>query len=183
LALPAPKNQGTQQDEAGGADHRKGANARGYNELMDEYSLHQLMFRKGKLIDQTPEFVSFRRTHIDKWGPVSFILMNFEKLFTDHNVQLAYVDGRQLVELAHEKLERPKPEELFDCITNKDEVGKLVKIPALRFKGPDGPIDAAIVLQSYFRMYKAREAYKHLRFLMKKATTIQRRFRLYLFQK
>ena len=25
--------------------------ARGYNELMDEYSLHQLMFRKGKLID------------------------------------------------------------------------------------------------------------------------------------
>ena len=32
-------------------------------------------------------------------------------------------------------------------------------------------------------MYKAREAYKHLRFLMKKATTIQQRFRLYLFQK
>ena len=59
---------------------------RGYNELMDEYSLHQLIFRKGKLIDQTPEFVSFRRTYIDKWGPVSFILMNFEKLFTDHNV-------------------------------------------------------------------------------------------------
>jgi len=32
-------------------------------------------------------------------------------------------------------------------------------------------------------MYKAREAYKHLRFLMKKAQVIQRRFRLYLFQK
>jgi hypothetical protein len=63
---------------------------RGYNELRDEFSLHQLIFRKGKLIDQTPEFVkSFRRTYIDKWGPaypVSFILMNFEKLFTDHNV-------------------------------------------------------------------------------------------------
>lgn len=68
--------------------------ARGYNELMDEYSLYQLMFRKGKLIDQTPEFVSFRRTYIDKWGPVSFIIMNFEKLFTDYNVALAYVDGR-----------------------------------------------------------------------------------------
>ena len=68
--------------------------ARGYNELMDEYSLHQLMFRKGKLIDQTPEFVSFRRTYIDKWGPVLFIIMNFEKLFTDFNVSLAYVDGR-----------------------------------------------------------------------------------------
>ena len=32
-------------------------------------------------------------------------------------------------------------------------------------------------------MYKAREAYKHLKFLMKQATIIQRRFRLYLFQK
>lgn len=52
------------------------------------------MFRKGKLIDQTPEFVSFRRTYIDKWGAVSFVLMNFEKFFTQNNVQLAYVDGR-----------------------------------------------------------------------------------------
>lgn len=103
MALPAPpKNQGTQKDGVVvNADSKaKDKAARGYNELMDEYSLHQLMFRKGKLIDQTPEFVSFRRTYIDKWGPVSFILMNFEKLFADHHVQLAYVDGRQLVELA-----------------------------------------------------------------------------------
>ena len=155
--------------------------ARGYNELMDEYSLHQLMFRKGKLIDQTPEFVSFRRTYIDKWGPVSFIIMNFEKLFTDFNVSLAYVDGRQLVELAKESLDKPTKEEMFDCITNKDDVGKLVKIPTRMFKGPEGPILAVTVLQKNFRMYKAREAYKHLKFLMKKATTIQRRFRLYLF--
>jgi len=94
MALPAPKNQGTQQDaeaqNADGLDDVKtltnAAQARGYNELMDEYSLHQLMFRKGKLIDQTPEFISFRRNNIEKWGPVSFILMNFEKLFTDFNV-------------------------------------------------------------------------------------------------
>ena len=116
MALPAPKNQGTQQDADAGVidvqDDVKTLNntttqARGYNELMDEYSLHQLMFRKGKLIDQTPEFVSFRRTYIEKWGPVSFILMNFEKLFTDFNVQLAYVDGRGLVGLARETLDKP----------------------------------------------------------------------------
>ena len=72
---------------------------------------------------------------------------------------------------------------MLDCVTNKDEVSKLIKIPKRMFKGPEGPILAATVLQNNFRMYKAREAYKHLRFLMKKATTIQRRFRLYLFQK
>lgn len=94
LALPAARHQGIQEDGGaiqlagpdGGKPKDPNAQARGYNELMDEYSLHQLMFRKGKLIDQTPEFVSFRRTYIDKWGPVSFILMNFEKLFTDHDV-------------------------------------------------------------------------------------------------
>jgi|TARA_B110001450_G_scaffold255214_1_gene282195 IQ domain-containing protein H len=191
LALPASRHQGIQEDGGamvlagpdGGKSKDPNAQARGYNELMDEYSLHQLMFRKGKLIDQTPEFVSFRRTYIDKWGPVSFILMNFEKLFTDHDVALAYVDGRQLVELARENLEKPTKEELFDCINNKEAVGKLVKIPTRMFKGPEGPILAATVIQKNFRMYKAREAYKHLRFLMKKATIIQRRFRLYLFQK
>ena len=98
--------------------------------------------------------------------------MNFEKLFTDFAVLLAYVDGRQLVELARESLDKPTKEEMFDCITNKDEVGKLVKIPTRMFKGPEGPILAVTVLQKNFRMFKAREAYKHLKFLMKKATTI-----------
>jgi hypothetical protein len=51
------------------------------------------------------------------------------------------------------------------------------------FKGPEGPIMAAVCIQKNFRMYKSREAYKHLRFLMLKAIVIQRRFRLFLFQK
>ena len=62
---------------------------RGYNELMDEFSLHTLIFRKGKLLDETPEFVSFRRLFIDKWGPVSFIIMSFENLFKKFDVQHA----------------------------------------------------------------------------------------------
>ena len=36
---------------------------RGYNELLDQYSLHQFIIRKGKVLDVTPEFESFRRTH------------------------------------------------------------------------------------------------------------------------
>jgi len=51
------------------------------------------------------------------------------------------------------------------------------------FKGPEGPIKAAIVIQKNLRMFKARESYKHLQFLMKKAIIIQRRVRIYLFQK
>jgi hypothetical protein len=77
---------------------------------MDEYSLHQLIFRKGKLLDETPEFVSFRRTYLDRWATVSFVLLNFEKLFTEFNVPLAHVDGRLLAKLATEDLVRPTSE-------------------------------------------------------------------------
>jgi hypothetical protein len=70
---------------------------------------------------------------------------------------------------------------MFDFINNKEEVGKLVKVPTRMFKGPEGPIIAATLIQKNLRMYKAREAYKNLKYLMKQATIIQRRFRLYLF--
>jgi hypothetical protein len=71
------------------SQEKKKDKTRGFNELLDEYSLHHLIFRKGKLLDETPEFVSFRRLYIDKWGPVSFIIMNFENLFKQFDVQYA----------------------------------------------------------------------------------------------
>lgn len=51
------------------------------------------------------------------------------------------------------------------------------------FKGHEGPILAATCIQKYWRMHKARVAYTYLKFLMQKATKIQRAFRLYQFQK
>jgi hypothetical protein len=130
LALTAPIKEENMQVAIHDLSKGGQVNTRGYNELMDEYSLHQLIFRKGKLLDETPEFASFRRTFIDKWGPVSFIIMKFESLFKKYEVAHAIVDGRKLVELTQEKLENaPKNDEMFDCIINKDEVGKFIKIP------------------------------------------------------
>jgi len=56
---------------------------RGYNELMDVYSLHQLMIRKGTLLEQTPEFISFKRTYISRWGSIAYVLHLLEKLMND----------------------------------------------------------------------------------------------------
>lgn len=47
---------------------------RDYNELMDQFSLHQIIIRKGEILDTTPEFISFKRTYLNKWGSVSYIL-------------------------------------------------------------------------------------------------------------
>ena len=75
--------------------------ARDYNELMDEYSLHQLMIRRGHLLEQTPEFNSFKRTFLQKWGQISYILMLVEKLLKGADVEMAYVDGRKVAALCY----------------------------------------------------------------------------------
>jgi len=55
---------------------------------------------------------------------------------------------------------------------NQDEVGKSIRIPSLMFKGLEGPILAATVIQKNWRMHKAKVAFTYLKYLMSKATTI-----------
>lgn len=76
------------------------AAARTYNELMDVFSLHQFIIRKGKVLDQTPEFTSFKRTYIAQWGSVSYIIHLLEKFLSTYGIDMAYIDGKALVTLA-----------------------------------------------------------------------------------
>ena len=85
---------------------------------MDVYSLHQFIIRKGKCLDQTPEFISFKRTYIHKWGSISYIIHLLEKLLSTYNVDLAYIEGKDIASLAEEDLRKPTPENLFDWWVN-----------------------------------------------------------------
>lgn len=77
---------------------------------MDEYSLHQLIVRKGELLEQTPEFVSFKRTYIQKWGQISYILMLLTKMLGESQVAMAYIEGRKVSQLAVGELDlKQKP--------------------------------------------------------------------------
>jgi IQ domain-containing protein H len=116
---------------------------------MDVYSLHQFIIRKGKVLDQTPEFISFKRTYISQWGSVSYIIHLLEKFLGTYGVDIAYIEGKQLVSLAESQnpdMRKPANELLFDCIINKEEVSSLIKIPTRMFKGPGGPELAAITI-------------------------------------
>ncbi len=128
---------------------------------MDVYSLHQFIIRKGKCLDQTPEFISFKRTYISQWGSISYIIHLLEKMLATFNIDIAYVEGKEIVRLAEEGFELRKPSNdlLFDCVVNKEEVGKHIKIPSRMFKGPKGPEIAAVTIQKNWRMYKAYTAY------------------------
>ncbi len=62
---------------------------------------------------------------------------------------MAYIDGKQLVHLAESQtpdMRKPSNEQLYDCISNKEDIAKIIKIPSRMFKGLRGPELAAITI-------------------------------------
>ena len=51
-------------------DQSAGKPVRGFEELMDTFSLHHYIVRNGTTLDSTPEFVSFQRKFASDWGAV-----------------------------------------------------------------------------------------------------------------
>lgn len=56
----------------------------------------------------------------------------------------------------------------------------VVEVPKRKFKGPGGQNLAAIVIQRIWKGFKSNSNFRQLKYLMKQATVIQRRFRLFL---
>ena len=152
-------------------------NTRNYDELMDAYSSHLFIIRKGLTLDTTPEFVSFQRTYNLLWAKILPGIRSLEAMLTAFQVPKALADGKRLVELIGK---RYREEELLDCLVNKEEVRPFIKIPRIQFQGEAGKVKAAIKIQSAWRMYKTRKAYLDLMDLMNNAKVIQRAFRRYL---
>eukprot|EP00941_MAST-03F_sp_MAST-3F-sp1_P000844 g844.t1 len=134
---------------------------RGYNELLDKHSLHQFIIRKGKVLETTPEFLSFKRKHAVLWGPVVSIIRQLEKFLGSYAVPMAYIDGRHVVELAKDELTLPSKDDLLMCIENIDEVHPLLQIPGRRYMGEMGREAAAIKLQSKYRQHYETHKFKH----------------------
>lgn len=55
--------------------------------------------------------------------------------------------------------------------------------PRLMFKGPNGPVLATIKIQTAWRRYKAYNSFGQLKHLMRMATILQRRYRLFQLKK
>lgn len=147
------------------------------------YSMYQIAIKGGKVVETTPEYMSFKRSNITKWGAVSLIIYLLERMLGLYHVPNAVVDGTKLVALSEEELTRPNNEELLDCLINRSQVEEQIKNPVKKFKGPSGPDLAAICIQKNWRRFKAYTAFTLLKFSMSKATIIQRRWRLFQLMK
>jgi len=84
-----------------------------------------------------------------------------------------------MIKLADLELEKYTEDDLMSCVSNRTQVLEQMQNPKNKFKGPNGPVLAAVKLQTAWRRHKAYASFGQLKFLMEKATIIQRKFRLY----
>lgn len=136
---------------------------RSYNQLLDEYSLHNVIIHRGKTLKTTPEFISFQRMYQDIWYLILPLLDHLEGIMSEYRVPLAVVDGKRLARLAMVHSGQPSIPQFLDCVFNVEAVYPHINIPELRFFGPSGMENAAIVIQKTFRMYHARRYFEKLK--------------------
>jgi len=152
--------------------------ARTYAEIMDEFSLHQFIIRKGKTLE-TPEFQSFTRAHQSRWGRISELVRSLEAVMTQYSVPIAYVDGKTIALLAEDELLNPSLDDLLSCLVNENQVRSLVQVPGRRFVSANADDTAAVVIQSCYRMFKQRNSFSFLLSASRACRIIQRRFRVW----
>lgn len=78
------------------------ASRRQFESLMDEFSLHEVMIRKGVIVRDTPEFESYHRTFSSVWHVVEGLLQHLAALCSQYVVPLAVVNGKSIADLAQQ---------------------------------------------------------------------------------
>lgn len=138
-----------------------------YPEILDTYSLHYLVIRKGTVLGETPEFQSYKRICEDFWPTINEILKKLEIIGRNSGIDWMKVDGKKLAKLAlkwkrEEGVGRKEHsiEELLETLAEEgaDEVKKR----------------AARKIQSVWRGFLGRRDYRRLKILIGKVVTIQR---------
>eukprot|EP00770_Monocercomonoides_exilis_P011996 MONOS_11938.1-p1 / transcript=MONOS_11938.1 / gene=MONOS_11938 / organism=Monocercomonoides_exilis_PA203 / gene_product=flagellar associated protein / transcript_product=flagellar associated protein / location=Mono_scaffold00628:4-3414(-) / protein_length=1023 / sequence_SO=supercontig / SO=protein_coding / is_pseudo=false len=96
-----PKDEeGTKNQEDSFRTETEPVQQRGYMALMDEFSLHHIVMKKGRTVINTPEFESFARTYKDYWSRINEALIQFEDWAEDNALDLLFVDGKKIADFA-----------------------------------------------------------------------------------
>lgn len=150
---------------------------RTYTELLDIYSLHEFIIRKGQTLRNTPEFVSYKRSYGAQWGAIETIIRQLEDLLSRYGVSLVYIDGKRVAQLAVLDQGTLSREELMSCIANRDEVEPHMASVVTEYQqGARGHHIAATKIQSVWKMHREHSRFSRLKIATKAAITIQRQW-------
>ena len=143
---------------------------RTYQDLLDMYSLHEFIIRRGKTLSSTPEFLSYQRSFPKEWAGIQLVIKALEELLLEYAIPLAYIDGKKVAALSVRKMKGYTNDELVECIANRDEVLPLINKPHRSAK----LTKAATTIQATFRMYRQRCRYLDLCYRNECAKIIQK---------
>lgn len=142
---------------------------RNYVELMDKYSLHNFTIYDGKVLKETPEFQSFKRTFQNRWGAITFIIGELERFLHRHKIKLAIINGPYIFELAKLNLAVVTREEMYESIINIEQIQMQIEGEA---KAKDFAL-AAIKTQTIIRAFLAKKNVKRMLKQKRSAVKIQ----------
>uniref|UniRef100_A0A7S0VNS7 IQCH-like ATP-grasp domain-containing protein n=1 Tax=Hemiselmis tepida TaxID=464990 RepID=A0A7S0VNS7_9CRYP len=175
VVQPTTVNINANLPPSAGAGAADGAGSpRDYNQLLDEFSLHQFIIRRGSTLTNTPEFESYRRKHASAWGPIQDVINGLEQLLSRYAVPVAYVDGNKVALLSQIDFRAPSVDDMIDCLVNLDQVLELIKLPGRRYKGSNKDVVATLRLQAVYRGHLCRRGFRDSMWRFRAALTIQR---------
>jgi IQ domain-containing protein H len=133
--------------------------AKDYEKLLDDHSLHKFIIRKGRVLSETPEFKSFRRTCNEVWSSLDPLIRRLEAMLGRAGVT-ATVQGKFLLELVA-KGKKVTDGNLLLALEDLERLQHRLRWVGLR---PElTPSLAAIRLQSYYRMHRVRQQYAQIK--------------------
>lgn len=87
------------QEALAGKSSQEGAKERLYEEIMDQHALQIFLIRNGEVIDETPEYQSFKRLAAKRWAKVMPFILLLQKYVLKLGVKLIKVNGSKILEL------------------------------------------------------------------------------------
>jgi hypothetical protein len=141
---------------------------RGYEELMDQHALQIFMIRNGMVIEETPEYQSFKRITARHAAEIAPWLALIQQYVSKMQIKLIRVNGSELMKLISQGI-RPNIPSALSCLMSADDdtlVGQNY-LSQLRK-------EAAIKIQSQFRMRQAKIKARRMRISRRMLVKIQR---------
>lgn len=72
---------------------------KGYEQILDQFSLHEFIIRKGEVMSNTEEFRSYKRSYMPFWSKIEKIIQMLEEYAKNKSIRLCHVDGKKIIKL------------------------------------------------------------------------------------
>ena len=148
----------------------------------DDYEVHEtshvLMFSDYKIM-KNGSYKNFYNRNLNKWGLISYLINQIQKVLRKFNFSFVQVDANKLEELSLSEVRKISIKDLIFCMTdfelksrNLDNINPKILLIAIKQA-------SALKIQNNWRNYLSHKKLRELRFINKKIAKIQSQYKQY----